>query len=140
MKPFKEKDKTVNWRLFIPMLNQSCREAGVCPEEMPGVKHAAELKPVKEKDKTELKLDILEFAQEHNLVVHPDKDLDRFCESTVTYGHCICRDNELYCPCEQALPLCLTEGHCTCRLFITREAYPIELAKYRGRWRKKHEH
>lgn len=95
------------------------------------------MKPVKEKDKIELKLDILEFAQNYNLAIHPDKDLDRFCESTVTMGHCICRDNELYCPCEQALPLCVKEGHCTCRLFITRESYFLELVKYRERWKKR---
>lgn len=95
-------------------------------------------KPVKQKDKIELKLDILEFAQEHNLAVHPDKDLDHFCEATVTLGHCICRNDELYCPCDSALPLCQKEGHCTCRLFITCELYPIELVKFRERW-KKHE-
>ena len=96
------------------------------------------MKAVRDKDKIELKLDILEFAQEHNLAIYPDKDLDGFCKRTISMGHCICRDNELYCPCNQALSLCDLEGHCTCRLFIVRENYLSELAKFRERWRKKY--
>lgn len=96
-------------------------------------------KTISQKDKTELKLDILEFAQINNLEIHPDKDLDGFCERTISVGHCICRNEELYCPCEQALPLCLKQGYCTCRLFVNQGAYPVELAKARDRWRKKNE-
>jgi len=93
------------------------------------------------KDKTlhDLKFDILEFGFNHGLFIHPDKDLDRFCEGTLSVGHCICKDNELYCPCNEALELCQKDGHCTCRLFITRERYLLELNKSREFRKKKDE-
>lgn len=97
------------------------------------------MKRIIDKDKTELKLDILEFAYTNNLAIHPEKDLDGFCSRTIAMGHCICRDNVLYCPCEESLSLCKQEGHCTCRLFITQKTYPLELTKFRKRWRRKHE-
>ena len=96
------------------------------------------MKTIKEKDSVELKLDILEFALEHKLAIHPDKNLYQFCINTILVGHCICRNNELYCPCEEALLLCEREGHCRCRLFVTPEAYPQELLKSRERWRRKY--
>lgn len=96
-----------------------------------------ERKPVKDRDPWELKLDILEFALAHNLRIHPDKDLDGFCQRTISSGHCICRDNELFCPCDPALEFCERNGYCTCRLFITPEKYPEALQKARDRWLRK---
>ena len=97
------------------------------------------MRPVKEKDALELKLDILELALAHDLRIHPDKDLEGFCKRTIDSGHCICRDHELYCPCPDALAMCAKEGFCTCRLFITQEKYPEALKKARERWQRKHQ-
>ena len=96
-----------------------------------------ERKPVREMDPWGLKLGILEFALANNLMIHPDKDLDGFCQRTVSSGHCICRDEEMFCPCDSALERCRRDGFCTCRLFITPELYPEALAKARIRWQKK---
>ncbi|MDM7913242.1 MAG: hypothetical protein QUS09_09110 [Methanotrichaceae archaeon] len=96
-----------------------------------------ERSPVCDKTPLELKLDILEFAWEHHLMIHPDKDLEGFCERTVSSGHCICRDTELFCPCDSALEFCRRDGYCTCRLFIVPERYAEALNKARERWRRK---
>lgn len=96
-------------------------------------------KMICDRDKVELKLDILEFAMEHGLRIHPEKDLDGFCERTVGVGHCPCKDHEMYCPCSVALENCKEQGFCTCRLFASAEAYPGMLAKMRARWKRKNE-
>jgi integrase len=52
-------------------------------------------------------------------------------------GPCICRDGEVYCPCDQALAMCREDGFCTCRLFVSRERYPEVLRKAMERWHQK---
>lgn len=90
--------------------------------------------PITNKDPWKLKLDILEFAYRNSLMIHPDKDLDSFCERTVKCGHCICKDKELCCPCSDAFESCFSKGYCTCRLFIQPELYLKALASARERW------
>lgn len=94
-------------------------------------------KETEELAELELKLDILEFALAHNLKIHPGKDLEGFCSRAISAGHCPCHKDELYCPCPGALEMCLKDGYCSCRLFITPELYPEALAKARKRWEKK---
>lgn len=90
-------------------------------------------KSIADKKEWELKLDILAFAFSHNLMVHPDKDLDGFCKRTIDCGHCICKDHELYCPCSEALSKCESQGFCTCRLFIRKDLYSDAIIKSRER-------
>lgn len=86
----------------------------------------------------ELKLGILEFAWKNDLMIHPDKELDGFCQRTVDMGHCICKDAELYCPCNDALDKCREQGFCTCRLFIRKDLYEDALAKAKERLGRKY--
>lgn len=94
---------------------------------------------LKNKDHVELKLDILEFALEHNLRIHPAKDLDGLCKRAVESGHCPCQVNVLTCPCPKALEFCFKDGYCVCKLFITPELYPQALADAKVKWRRKKE-
>ena len=88
---------------------------------------------INQKTYWQLKLDILEFAYSNGLMIHPDKDLDGFCKRTVEDGHCICKDQELYCPCDTAILDCRSAGHCTCRLFIRPDLYKGVLESSRAR-------
>ena len=96
-------------------------------------------KPIAEQDCIELKLSILTFGLKHDLKIHPEKDLDGFCQRTIDVGHCPCKDHEKYCPCDVALEDCLRQGYCTCRLFATTEEYPNMLIKAENRRKEKRE-
>lgn len=92
---------------------------------------------IADKNPHELRFDILEFAYAQGLLIHPDRDLFRFCENAVGVGHCPCKDDELCCPCPKAIGECQRQGHCTCRLLVTRDAYLGLIAKSREYRRRK---
>ena len=60
--------------------------------------------------------EFIEFAQEHNLVIHPD-GTDRWAENWFMFHACACDINRPHCPCPESLDETKDQGYCKCRLF-----------------------
>jgi len=61
--------------------------------------------------------ELCDFAQAHNLVIHPGKGYDYYIESFFMFNCCPCDKTRLACPCEQVIEEVAREGRCKCRLF-----------------------
>lgn len=61
---------------------------------------------------------ILDYAEEHSLVIHPARGYDYYVEAVGRHGHCPCDARRLDCPCPQAAGEANEQGHCLCRLFF----------------------
>lgn len=61
--------------------------------------------------------EVLDFARDHNLVIHPGKGYDYYIQGYFMFAHCPCDSSRLDCPCPESLGEIEREGWCKCRLF-----------------------
>ena len=64
-----------------------------------------------------MRVRVLDFAQEHNLVIHPGNGYDYYIEGYLMFNHCPCDPSRPNCPCPESLEEIKTKGHCKCILF-----------------------
>jgi len=60
---------------------------------------------------------IVDFAKDHDLVIHPARGYEYYIETFVLFNRCACDKNRNSCPCEEANSECQTQGWCKCHLF-----------------------
>ena len=70
----------------------------------------------------EIAEDIIRFARENKLEIHPGQDPLQFAELVIKHGGCPCVPGRNHCPCEFALEDIKELGRCRCGLFCN-EAY-----------------
>ena len=70
----------------------------------------------------EIAEDIIRFARENKLEIHPGQDPLKFAELVIKHGGCPCVPGRNHCPCEFALEDIKELGRCRCGLFCN-EAY-----------------
>ena len=65
---------------------------------------------------------ILEFAENNKLHIHPGRDVREWAQLVIKEGGCPCVSSRKSCPCEYVLQDIEEEDCCRCRLFIN-ESY-----------------
>lgn len=60
---------------------------------------------------------ILDFARDNKLVIHPGRGFDYYVDGFYVFGHCPCDKQRLDCPCAEAIEECKENGWCKCRLY-----------------------
>ncbi len=62
---------------------------------------------------------VIDWAEEHNLVINPSKGMETAIESFAKFGYCPCDPSKsrTNCPCQESLSDIKEVGHCICRLF-----------------------
>ena len=78
---------------------------------------ANESRPTKKKDYNPKRREILDFARDHNLLIHPGAGYDYYIEGFFKFGFCPCDKNRPNCPCPESVTECKEKGHCKCRLY-----------------------
>ena len=65
------------------------------------------------------RIDILDFASLHSLVIDPAKGFENQIKNYFIFGYCPCDPTMLrkYCPCPESLEDIAKTGHCLCRLY-----------------------
>ena len=61
--------------------------------------------------------DLLDFARDNNLVIHPGKGYDYYVDSYFMFDACPCDTSRKQCPCPESVRECEEQGHCLCKLF-----------------------
>lgn len=61
--------------------------------------------------------EMLDFARDKGLVIHPGRGFDYYIEGYFKFGHCPCDESRSDCPCAEAIEECKNDGWCKCRLF-----------------------
>ena len=90
----------------------------------------------------EIAEDIIRFARENNLQVHPGQDPLKFAELIIKHEGCPCVPGRNHCPCEFVLEDMKDLGRCRCGLFCN-DAYIEEYnslnarRKSRKKWTRK---
>jgi ferredoxin-thioredoxin reductase catalytic subunit len=86
---------------------------------------------MKNKDINIKRLEILGWANQHDFIIDPYKGMDQHIESFFKCGWCPCDKTKSRkdCPCPESLTDVLSEGHCLCRLFWTRQAVIKQIKK-----------
>jgi len=72
--------------------------------------------------------EIIGFAEQHQLTIHPRIDLERHVDRVLRHkGHCPCDPIRPKCPCPESLDELLTDkGTCCCTFFVS--------TRYLERW------
>lgn len=78
-------------------------------------------------DKT--RSNILSFAKEHSLHLHPQKPMEEHLLSLERKGRCPCRRDRPQCPCPESLTDIKDVGRCACGLLISEEEYLFQIAE-----------
>ena len=60
---------------------------------------------------------MLDFARDNNLVIHPGKGYDYYIDSYFMFDHCPCDATRLNCPCPESVGECKEIGWCKCKLY-----------------------
>lgn len=62
---------------------------------------------------------VIEFAQEHGLIINPAKGFEPILEGFLEFGFCPCdpKRERTNCPCHLALQDIEEKGHCLCKMF-----------------------
>jgi len=76
----------------------------------------------------EIAEDIIRFAQENKLEIHPGQDPLKFADLVIKHEGCPCVPGRNHCPCEFVLEDIKELGRCRCGLFCN-EAYVREYNK-----------
>ncbi len=63
------------------------------------------------------RIEICDFARDHNFVINPGRGYDYYIESFFMFDCCPCDKTRLKCPCDEAIEEVPRVGHCLCRLF-----------------------
>jgi len=61
--------------------------------------------------------ELLDFAHEYGLIIHPGSGFDYYIDSFFKFGRCPCDAKRKNCPCPEAVEECRTIGHCKCHLY-----------------------
>jgi len=69
------------------------------------------------KAKNKKRREILDFARDNNLVIHPGRGYDYYIDSYFMFNRCPCDATRLDCPCNEAVAECKEIGCCKCRLY-----------------------
>jgi len=77
------------------------------------------------KSSSEVAAEIAQFAQLHQLHVHPSKTPESWAQQVVRIKGCPCVPERLLCPCDEALQDIERAGVCRCLLFCTADRYAI---------------
>jgi len=67
--------------------------------------------------KQKKRIEVLDFARDHGLVIHPGKGYDYYIESFLKFQYCPCDSTRKNCPCPESVEECREIGWCKCRLF-----------------------
>jgi len=70
-------------------------------------------------EKNIVRLAILDFADEHKLLIDPSRGMEHQVDNYFRFGHCPCDPtaSRTRCPCMYALIDVKETGHCLCRLY-----------------------
>ena len=60
---------------------------------------------------------VLDFARDNNLVIHPGGGYEYYLNAFAKLGHCPCAKERLECPCPESIEEVKRDGHCKCHLF-----------------------
>ena len=83
---------------------------------------------VTKEEKSKKRAEILDWARDHNLIIHPGKGFDYYAESFFKFNACPCDLTRNNCPCPESVKECEETGHCLCRLYwASYDAYKIHL-------------
>jgi hypothetical protein len=69
------------------------------------------------KPKNKKRREILDFARDNKLVIHPGRGYDYYIDSYFMFNRCPCDATRLDCPCNEAVAECKETGWCKCRLY-----------------------
>jgi len=69
----------------------------------------------------EIAEDIIRFARENNLEIHPGQDPLKFAELIIKHEGCPCVPGRNHCPCEFVLEDMKALGRCRCGLFCNND-------------------
>ncbi len=61
--------------------------------------------------------ELLDFARDNKLVIHPGVGFDYYIKNYFEAGRCPCDKDRPSCPCPEAVKECKENGWCKCRLF-----------------------
>lgn len=74
-------------------------------------------KKVKPKPNNHKRREILDFARDHGLVIHPGGGYEYYIDIFYKSGHCPCDKTRLSCPCPESIEEVASDGWCKCHLF-----------------------
>ncbi len=60
---------------------------------------------------------VLDFARDNNLVIHPGRGFEYYTNNFFEVGHCPCAKERLDCPCPESIEEVGKDGWCLCRLY-----------------------
>ncbi len=86
------------------------------PEGMRLPKRASTVK-VSSKAKNKVRREILDFARDNKLLIHPGRGFDYYVDNFFKFNSCVCDRSRLRCPCPEAIKECEEDGWCKCRLY-----------------------
>jgi hypothetical protein len=94
------------------------------------------------KDGDRIAADIVKFAQDHNLHIHPGQEPRKWADLVIKKGGCPCVPGRDHCPCEFAMDDIKEIGRCRCGLFCNDaylEEYNRLVSQQKGkkRWSRK---
>lgn len=90
---------------------------------MKGRKMAIEVRELKgrreksQKPNNHKRREILDFARDNNLVIHPGGGYEYYINIFYKCGHCPCAKERLHCPCPESIEEVRKDGWCKCHLF-----------------------
>jgi len=61
--------------------------------------------------------EVLDFARDNGLVIHPGRGFDYYIDNFFEAGHCPCDQDRPDCPCPESVGEVKELGWCKCRLF-----------------------
>ena len=64
-----------------------------------------------------MRCEILDWARDHNLVIHPGGGYEYYLKNYVKSGRCPCDPERSHCPCPESVEETREDGHCKCHLF-----------------------
>lgn len=73
---------------------------------------------VKKSKANAMRRQILDFARDNKLIIHPGRGFDYYVDIYFESGqHCPCDPKRLSCPCSESIQEVENNGWCKCRLF-----------------------
>ena len=74
-------------------------------------------KKMRQKPNNHKRRQILDFARDNNLVIHPGGGFEYYIKLFYKSGHCPCDKDRPDCPCPESVEEAKGKGHCKCCLF-----------------------
>lgn len=69
------------------------------------------------KEKNKVRRQILDFARDNNLVIHPGGGFEYYANNYFEVGHCVCDKTRPVCPCPESIDEVKEDGWCKCKLY-----------------------